>query len=353
MKNAVAFAYIRQLCSLGLGGEVIMPVLCTAIHQVIPSYANTFLWAGSNGEISNMYCEYHLSQVVQLYLSEYEHFRDELPDFVDSIKSGRVTDLRTMPAGFLQSEKYNLIYRPHGYHHALGGIAREGGHGLGGMVLYRRSEDPAFTDDEEREMARLMRYVAHGLTRRPDHDETFVDGPRSGLVILNRSGVTVHISAGARELLHLATHETFGPKEARQYRSDVAVPPLVKQLCQSLVDTFEGRATEPPALHHQNAWGRFAFRAYWLESTGDNVSGLIAVTVQHSQPLALKVMRNMHTLPLSSKQKEVCLLVATGHNNESIARRLNISVTTVRDHLSKIYDKFAFHDRQDLIAALV
>ena len=353
MKNAAATAHIRQLCSLGLGGEAIMPALCAAMHQVIPSYAANFLWAGDDGEIDNMYCEYHLPKVVELYVSEYDKFRNDLPDFAESVRSGRMTHLRVTPKGFLRSETYKQIYRPYGYHHALGGTPREAGRGLGGMVLFRRPKESAFTADEEREMAYLMRYVAHGLARRSDQDETFVDGPKSGLVIMNRSGVAVHVSTGARELLYLATHAKVGPREMNKPKTYVEVPPVLKQLCQNLVETFEGRNAEPPVLHHQNAWGRFTFRAYWLESVGDNGSGLIGVTVTQAEPQALRVMRNMQTLPLSSKQKEVCLLVATGHSNDTVAHRLNISVTTVRDHLSKIYDKFAVHDRKDLIAALL
>jgi DNA-binding CsgD family transcriptional regulator len=353
LKNAAATAHIRQLCSLGLGGEVIMPALCEAMHRVIPSYAANFFWADDNGEIDNMYCEYHLPKVVQLYISEYDKFKGDLPDFAESIRSGRMTHLRAAPEGFFRSETYNQIYRPHGYHHALGGTPREAGRGLGGMVLFRRPQDPAFTDDEEREMAHLMRYVAHGLVRRSDHEEIFVDGPRSGLVIMNRAGTVIHVSSGARELLYLATHAKVGPKEMKKSKTYVAVPAVLKQLCQNLIDTFEGSTAEPPVLHHRNAWGRFTFRAYWLESVGDNVSGLIGVTVKQAEPQALRVMRNMQTLPLSNKQKEVCLLVATGHSNDTVAQRLNISVTTVRDHLRKIYDKFAVHDRKDLIAALL
>ena len=220
------------------------------------------------------------------------------------------------------------------------------------MVLYRRPQDPEFTDDEEREMARLMRYVAHGLVRRSDQEDTFVDGPSRGLLVMNRAGVVIHVSAGAREMLYLATHAKVGPKEMHKSKTYVAVPPMLKLLCENLVDTFEGKPAEPPVFHHQNGWGRFTFRAYLLESVGVNDSGLIGVTVEQAEPQTLRIVRNMQALPLSPKQKEVCLLVATGHGNDEVAHRLNVSVTTVRDHLSKIYDKFAVHDRKDLILAL-
>ena len=55
----------------------------------------------------------------------------------------------------------------------------------------------------------------------------------------------------------------------------------------------------------------------------------------------------------TSKQKEVRLLVASGDSNDTVAHELNVSVTTVHDHLSKIYDKFSVQDRKDLIAALL
>jgi DNA-binding NarL/FixJ family response regulator len=46
------------------------------------------------------------------------------------------------------------------------------------------------------------------------------------------------------------------------------------------------------------------------------------------------------------------LRVAGGMTNEGIARELSISVTTVRDHLAKVYVKLNIDSREELIKKL-
>lgn len=48
---------------------------------------------------------------------------------------------------------------------------------------------------------------------------------------------------------------------------------------------------------------------------------------------------------LSGREIEVLTLVAQGHNNQEIARQLQISRATVKTHLIHIYDKLAVSDR--------
>ena len=48
---------------------------------------------------------------------------------------------------------------------------------------------------------------------------------------------------------------------------------------------------------------------------------------------------------LSSRQREVMLLVAEGLSNKEIARRLEISDGTVKIHLRHIYDKLRLRNR--------
>ncbi|WSR59939.1 LuxR C-terminal-related transcriptional regulator [Micromonospora ureilytica] len=54
---------------------------------------------------------------------------------------------------------------------------------------------------------------------------------------------------------------------------------------------------------------------------------------------------------LTNREREVVALLVDGQNNRGIARRLNISERTVRNHLSRIFFKLGVQDR--LRAALV
>jgi len=84
-----AVAYIRQLCCLGLGGQIIMPELLCALHAFIPSAANLFFWADENYQIGNVYFEnsgiysllplyfkeFYNSKEVQIYGTGFSHAR--------------------------------------------------------------------------------------------------------------------------------------------------------------------------------------------------------------------------------------------------------------------------------------
>src|SRR6266567_4323771 len=105
MKQSAVRARIRQLCCLGLPGELLVGALLPAIRELVPSDSAAFFWVDSRGEI-----------------------------------------LKRLDA-----------------HHVLYGIVREQGAALGQLSLYRPMDAPAFTPRERADLASVMRYVAHGI----------------------------------------------------------------------------------------------------------------------------------------------------------------------------------------------
>jgi len=55
---------------------------------------------------------------------------------------------------------------------------------------------------------------------------------------------------------------------------------------------------------------------------------------------------------LSDAERRVALLAALGHTNREIGRRLYITVSTVEQHLTRVYRKLSVHSRADLPAGL-
>jgi DNA-binding NarL/FixJ family response regulator len=53
---------------------------------------------------------------------------------------------------------------------------------------------------------------------------------------------------------------------------------------------------------------------------------------------------------LSEREREVLELIARGHSNSDIARRLVISPKTVRNHVSNVFTKLQVSDRAEAIA---
>ena len=88
--------------------------------------------------------------------------------------------------------------------------------------------------------------------------------------------------------------------------------------------------------------------------------GGIGITGSAAARLAALARQEVNTAPssadgllgsLTNREREVIALLAGGQNNRGIARRLNISERTVRNHLSRIFFKLGVQDR--LRAALV
>lgn len=63
--------------------------------------------------------------------------------------------------------------------------------------------------------------------------------------------------------------------------------------------------------------------------------------------------RGAQNLPLSPTQKEVAVLLAQGFSNEKIGERLHIKLTTVKDHIGKIFTKLNIHRREELLPKLL
>ena len=57
----------------------------------------------------------------------------------------------------------------------------------------------------------------------------------------------------------------------------------------------------------------------------------------------------VNELRLSARQAEVIKLLFSGHSDKQIAMELQISVPTVRTHLSRLFLRFDVQDRTELV----
>lgn len=74
------------------------------------------------------------------------------------------------------------------------------------------------------------------------------------------------------------------------------------------------------------------------------------------EPLAdhylLRAQPLSHGLPLTDRERVVAELFASGMSNKAVARTLDIAPATVRNHLSRIYDRLGIHSKSELIRLL-
>ena len=87
------------------------------------------------------------------------------------------------------------------------------------------------------------------------------------------------------------------------------------------------------------------FRGPGLDFT-DRDRAVLTLLRPHLHQAYLDAERRRHPAPrLTPRQKELLRLVAAGHTNTQIARRLGISEGTVRIHLENIYKKLHVSSR--------
>ena len=91
-------------------------------------------------------------------------------------------------------------------------------------------------------------------------------------------------------------------------------------------------------------------RLYFFRGPGPDFSerdrALLTLLRPHLHQACLDAERRRHPVPqLTARQQGLLRLVAAGHTNTQIARRLGISEGTVRTHLENIYERLHVSSR--------
>jgi DNA-binding CsgD family transcriptional regulator len=352
MKQSAVRARIRQLCCLGIPGELLMASLLPALRELVPSDSAAFFWVDSRGEMQNLYAERLLpAEVMSLYFERYYEGREAsfrkafleratAPDGVVSMSADG--DLR-------KTEYYNEILKRLDAHHVLYGIVREQGAALGQLSLYRPLDAPAFTPRERADLASVIRYVAHGIagddTRTPGSEGfSFEDSDDEAMLVTDRNGNIRHASEKGRRLLLLATTSEINPSSLKSSVNERAAQAL-RALCARLDSVARGEEPVPPVMIHDTKWGRHIMRAYWLDDDNQAADALIGVRIQRQEPMILRFVQAMGRLPLSPQQREIALMIAQGKSNQEIAEGLGVSGNTVAYHIKQLFLKLDVHDR--------
>ena len=356
-----AVARVQRLCCLGLGGQQLMPALMAALNEIVPASNRQFYWADLAMEIGNCYVEGPRVEVLPIFLSEFsgghrelevrmtfpEVMRTRYPSAVGDIFSRVFTvDWNT----FLRSDYYNLLWRPYGI--ATGTLFKisQAGRPVGAFYFFRGGNETAFTPRDYALLEALHGFVAHGLTDGLAKDR-YNDAGDRGLAILDRAGRLLHLSPEARRLLLMALVPRWAPDTARAMRLDA--PAELVQLCWALAASTGRLPAAPPVLRRTNAWGDFVLRAYRLDAPrGEEPLRLVGITVERREPRRLALWRRVEALPLSGREKQVCLLLARGHDAAHAARAIGVGEHTLVSHRRNLYHKLGVDNRLALIERL-
>lgn len=333
-----------------------MPALLGDLHELVACDSAGFFWVDEAGEMSNLYAERLLPpDLMREYFRRFYDDRERgfQKGFQRLAQQGSVVSSGSFDEAFYRSEYYNVILRHLDAHYLLYAVIREAAGALGQLSLYRPRGSAPFSAAERECLAGVLRYIAHGLRPGPDAAAARCerDDSSSAVAIMDRQGRAVHLSPGAERMLFLASHGKIS--RAAMAREEGDVPQVLRDLCRRIDKVFHGADSAPPLARIDNAWGSFVFRAFPLADAAGMPDGLLAVMLHHREPLSLALMRAMKKTSLSTKQREVMLLLAEGGSQQQIAQRMGVSQNTATYHVRQLYTKLDAHDRGEAISRLL
>jgi DNA-binding CsgD family transcriptional regulator len=358
MKHSAGLSALRALSQAGLPSEAFVPAALEALHGVVPSYRNLFDWTDDDGNLVRYYFEGPIDHTAASRYFEAFYNRREaevMPQFrqaihaKDNVRSAGELDHPM----FFRSALYNEVWRPQGLHTRVEALVRNTrGRTLGSLVLYRAPGDPKFKRAQEKLLEQVVGYLARGLEegeRAQGVRDYAATAARRALVGIDGDGQLVQLSSEALKLLMLA-HGGVTPEAVSRCprREDFAT--LNQLWHEHERDTGRHRAGKSAMV--ENAWGRFVFESEPMLPVRPGDLPMLHVMVAQFEPRFVSVRRALDRLPLSPAQREVCALLHQGESQARIARELNIAVTTVADHVRKIYTKLDLHSVAELSARI-
>jgi DNA-binding CsgD family transcriptional regulator len=240
-----------------------------------------------------------------------------------------------------RSARYRDVNLPAGMGPELRAVLRDRGRPWGAFAFFREAGAPDFSEAEIELVAALAPDIAAAVRRTLLVSEIAhrdaEDGP--GMAVLRVDGLQVDLemaSAAARVLLDQMP-------DSRVEGLPVGVVMLVSRLIAA-----GGRRQSARVRLRTGRW--MSVQVDVLEPADDG-PGRLSLVIEPVGPYELaEVIADAYGL--TPREREVARLVVSGSSNPEVAAALSISLTTVQDHLKKVYAKLGVGSRHELTARM-
>lgn len=285
----------------------------------------------------------------------------------------RFSDLLPDMEEFKQSNFYKHFAKPEGWDKGLSGLVWLGKDLRGMFSLYRKPEQPDFSDAEIETLRELLPLISIAIDRvRRLHRERLYravleDFNRNmpvGLLLLDWDLDIIYANTEAYRLI--ATWN-YGIDASKQYNSREVfeLPKELLDCCRSLRSQIieEGApgmrtlSKTPSVIENCPDWLKSSIQPIRLNSANIALPGFfVSIENKHEESRAPSPEINQEKLillnQLTPSERELALLVGEGLSNKEIAERLNKSVLTVKKQLNSTFGKLNISNRARLIALL-
>jgi DNA-binding CsgD family transcriptional regulator len=348
-KQTAAIAHFRLICTLGLPSESLVPAIGEALQALIGFSTFGVQWVDSEGSLEGIWFDQALNPaIVRSYT---DHFIDTRTmahwgGLSNLVRRRGAQLLPDWGAAFYRTEYYDAIWRPLGFHLALGATVYTGFTPVGRSILtlYRGMHEPAFRQGDVDKLNQAIPYLAHAFASNDEKNAQYVDTGEEGLLVVDRGGAIQLASRCATNLL-------FYGSGANRSACGCSPQDMAQELVRRIVASLDASSSPvaPPALYIDNAFGRFTFRAHWFDGRRE----LVGISLRRQEPLTLRLARASKHLPLSPTQKRILMYAAQQASNAEIGARLSIRPDTVKGHMAAVLDRLGIHDRNKIAEAVL
>lgn len=319
--------------------------LCRSVHHAVSSVVPTDRWCGFAVDPATMFATngYHdegvdLTLLPRLLELEYGEPDDTHVPALARSRSGVVTLSEATEGDPASCARWRDVLVPSGVTHEMRAVFRGGGTVWGALILMRGPDVGDFTPAETDFVRRLAPTVADGFRRVlvRQHLDYGDDAREAGILVLGGDPLDVRTATHAgRTWL----------EELDDGRTAEGLPSAVLSAARAAQ-----AAAAPVAIRARTRHGR------WLTLTAEVLDARpgqpeVGVVVQPSRPAEIaRIVGAAHGL--TGRERDIVLLVASGHTNAEIARRLGLSRYTVADHLKSVFAKVGVVTRGELTSKL-
>lgn len=335
-----ALRSIRRVCYAGLDSLTLRQEVGRRAAEIVPAEAYALMATDpETGLFTHGWGERLSERFVERYVTTV--YPEEVTGFIDLARSGLTVSTES-------SGPFMDVLRADGLEHAMH-AALCVDHGIwGSWCLFREAASDRFGERELRFMRAVAPHVARGLqsaaaTEAAIRDATSTDVAAPGVVVLDPRGRTVLRSGPAAE--HLADLADVG-----------MLTDMLPYAVMSLLARLRAAHASPggPLGAELRAQGRslrwYSLRASLAEPDASGDSAIVIVVEPAAPRVTAPLLAQMYGL--TTREREVLLLVARGDSTKRAAAQLGLSVHTVQDHLDHACEKVGVRGRKALLAKL-
>ena len=274
---------------------------------------------------------------------------------------------------FLRSPFYREFLSTIGIGRLCTGIVFEGSPGLPATALsiFRDAHEPAFDKSDTQWMKLLVAHVSRGLglmqrldTARLQNTSLLASFDRLhfGVVLLNGDLQVLHLNHAGREVMK--RRDGIFINASRQLQSEPAAS-RPQSLSRWLATVRDTPAAEPGHFLEACSVVRTAGKRHYAIQCSSVLSAASKWTAQNEEvkfivfiidPSVMQLpseMRLVELFALTPAQAKVAREISSGGSYKDVARRLRLSVETVRSHIKEIYPKTRVKRQADLVRLIL